>query len=124
MDKKKGNLQELFDSLKYAYESKKGKYSLDTYLDIIGEFADRTIREYQNDNNSYMGGDCHVSSDPMTDNSLIFQIELYFKGPDGQNIKKEATRQIEASRFTSESVERIKSAQELVFPIEAPTGGN
>ena len=33
--------RELWDSIKYCKESKSGKYSIDTYLDIVGEYTDR-----------------------------------------------------------------------------------
>lgn len=40
---------ELLNSIKYLKESKKGKYSLDTYLDIIGEYTDRLKKQKKMD---------------------------------------------------------------------------
>ena len=35
---------ELWDAIKFCKESKSGKYSLDTYLDIVGEYTDIQIK--------------------------------------------------------------------------------
>lgn len=122
-DKKEGILQELFDSFKYMRESKKGKYSLDTYLDIVGEYADRLIVQCKNEGYGYMGGHCKVSSDVEQPNQFLFQIELFFEKDDGNNLKKEAERCLTCSMFTSETITRIKEHKEMVFDIKEPAEG-
>lgn len=121
-DKKDSILQELFDAFKYMRESKKGKYSLDTYLDIIGEYTDRLILQCQKDGCVYMGGNCKVCVADKCLNQILFRIELFFEDKEKKGVIKEAERHLECSKFTTESVVKIKENGELIFEIEAPAG--
>lgn len=119
-DKKRGILQEFFDSFKYMRESIKGKYSLDTYLDIVGEYADRLIIACRNEGYNYMGGSCKVSSDNNHTNHFLFRVELFFENNEGNNLKKDAERYLECNMFTSETVAKIREKKEMIFDIDSP----
>ena len=114
-------LGELLDSIKYMIESKKGKYSLDTYLDIIGEFTDKLILEAENKEKlTYKGGECHVSPDQES-GAFNFLVTLYFHDQDGKQIIKEAKRSLAMSKFTSETVTEI--GDEKNYEISRPEAG-
>ena len=94
-------MSELWNSIKYAIESKQGKYDLDTYLDIVGEYADRLIAESEKKENLlYQGGQCEVT---QLEDCYQFAVKLYFKSEDGTDVLKEASKKIGKNRFTSET---------------------
>lgn len=116
-----GAFKEIFESIKFCVDSKKGKYSLDTYLDIVGEYADRQIIACENEGLEYLGGECAVKKS-KTDSSLLeFSVELYFENEQGESIKKEAKRNLPLSKFVGETVSSIGS-ETLKFNIQKPGG--
>ena len=106
-DKTPSAFSELFRSIKFAIESKSGKYSLETYLDIIGEFTDRQIWEAKKSGRSYTGGECTVQISDVNPENYLFQIEMFFRDKDGSAVKEEASREIPKSKFVSETQEQI-----------------
>lgn len=114
---KKSVLDELVDSFRFYKESKKGKYSLNTYLEIIGEYTDRIILQSENEALIYEGGTCTVKNNKL-EASFDFIVKMYFKNDDGTNILKEATRSIKKDKFTSETENDV--VEELIFEINRP----
>ncbi len=114
-------LKEMFDSIKFCMDSKKGKYSLDTYLDIVGEYADRQIIAGKNKGMEYFGGECTVKKNKTEPDVLEFSVELYFENQQGESIKKEAKRKLPLSKFVDETASAIGS-ETLKFNIQKPGG--
>ena len=115
---KKGSLKELMDSIIYCIESKKGLYSLDTYLDILSEYADKQILSAEREEElCYMGGKCEISlneSEPY----INMSVTLYFVDNENNNVVKEASRKLPLSRFTSETPAQIGGG--LTYEIDKP----
>lgn len=102
-------MSELWNSIKYAIESKQGKYDLDTYLDIVGEYADRLIAKAEKEEKIlYQGGNCEVT---QQENIYQFTVKLYFKAEDRTDVLKEASRKIEKKRFTSETMRMLEQSK-------------
>ena len=113
-------IDELFDALKFYRDSKRGKYSLDTYLDIIGEYADRQILEAeQKEGLKYLGGQCEVWRLREDAKEIHFAVHLYFSDENGENIEKEACRDISIAKFVRET-QQIIGTEKQVFDIEDP----
>lgn len=117
MKKESSVLNELIKAFKYYIESKKGKYSLKTYLDIIGEYTDRLIVTGEKEGFSFLGGTCTVANNEH-DATYDFKIEMYFQDNEGNNITKEATRSLNKRRFTTETEDEVKN--ERKFEIYKP----
>lgn len=123
MDKENTNvLKEMMDAIKFCIDSKKGKYSLDTYLDILGEYADRQIINEENEGLEYIGGKCSVKASGNDSRYIEFAVKLYFEDQHGEPVKKEAKRELPWNKFVSETV-NIIGEKTLVYNIENP-GGN
>ena len=116
-----GAFKEMFNSIKFCIDSKKGKYSLDTYLDIVGEYADRQIIAGKNEGLEYFGGECTVKKSETDSSILEFSVELYFENQQGESIKKEAKRNLPLSKFVDETANVI-SSETLKFNIKKPGG--
>lgn len=106
-------MSELWKAIKYAIESKQGKYDLDTYLDIVGEYAERLIAESEKKENLlYQGGHCEVT---QMEDCYQFAVKLYFMSEDGADTIKEASKKIKKNRFTSETRSRLEESK--IFEI-------
>ena len=93
---------ELWDAIKYCKESKNGKYTLDTYLDIVGEYTDRQIKGAEDTGLRYIGGACKVTNSFDAD-VFDFEINMYFEDEKGKRVIKEAKRGLPKNRFVSET---------------------
>lgn len=118
--KETGALNEFFDAIKFCLESKKGRYSLQTYLDIVGEYADRQILASEENGLTYMGGDCRVKMNNSA-KVIVFNVKLFFKDRTGESIEKGAERELPLNKFVSETVKQIGN-EELIFNISRPEG--
>ena len=110
----KSALDELIGSFRFYSESKKGKYSLDTYLDIIGEYTDRIVLECEKENYTFRGGTCTAKNN-NAECTYDFTVKIYFQDNDGKEIVKEATRSLPKERFTSETENEL--TDEKIFEI-------
>ena len=113
--------QELWDSILFCVDSQRGKYSLETYLDIIGEYADRLIIKTQENGVTYTGGECNVNKDPDGKN-YDFEVSLYFRDGEDNVIKKQASRKIAMDKFTRETKSSIND-KKTQYKIDKPLGG-
>ncbi len=113
--------QELINSIHFAVDSKKGKYSLESYLEILGEYTDRVILSAKQEGFSFTGGTCSVFKSKDTTESLIFSIKIFFRDRNGAQMSKEAQRTFPADKFTRGAVLAI-SSEALIFNIEEPKG--
>ena len=113
-DQQKSAWNKLWDAIKYFMESKRGKYTLDTYLDIVGEYTDRQIKAAEETGLRYVGGTCKVTS--LTDKDVfVFEIKMYFEDLKGKNVLKEAKRSLPKNRFVSETSRIVED--EVSFEI-------
>lgn len=107
---------ELWNSIKYCKESKSGKYSLDTYLDILGEYTDRQIIEAEEGGLTYLGGECQVIN--LSDNTYEFSIQMFFSDDSGEKIIKDAKRNLPKNKFVSETNQAV--GEKIKFEIQRP----
>ena len=110
--------RELWESIQYMFDSKKGKYSLETYLGILSEYTDRLILAAKKDDLSYTGGECRIKKEEGNE-YLEFHIEMFFLDKEKNAIKKEAARKLPVKRFTTETLRRIDD-KEIKFEITSP----
>ena len=108
---------ELWDSIKCCKESKRGKYSLDTYLDIVGEYTDRQIKLAAEEGLTYLGGECQITNSNET-NTYDFAIKMFFEDSKGENITKEANRNLPKERFVSEMDREV--GDKIRYEIQRP----
>lgn len=119
--KNKSAWKEFLESIQFCFDSKKGKYSLESYLEIIGEYTDQLILQTENSGLLYTGGECIVSKS-MEEGFYDFGVMMYFVDEQDNAIKKEAFRKIPVTKFTRETAEQI-GTEKLKFSIEKPEGG-
>lgn len=108
---------ELLYSIKYFRESKKGKYSLDTYLDIVGEYTDRQIKKAEEKGFKYLGGECQITNSYDT-NTYDYAVQMFFLDSKGEKIVKEAKRNIPKDKFVSETDGKV--GERIKFEIQRP----
>lgn len=108
---------ELWDSIKFYKESKKGKYSLDTYLDIVGKYTDRQIKEAEEKGLLYLGGECQITNSCET-NTFDFEVKMFFVDNEGKKIVKEAKRNLPKAKFVTETDREV--GEKIKFEIQRP----
>lgn len=108
---------DLWDAIKFCKESKSGKYSLDTYLDIIGEYTDRQINAAETEGLTYLGGECQITN-LFEANVYDFEVKMFFKDDNGENIEKSAKRSLPKDKFVSETDREI--GEKIKFEIQRP----
>lgn len=118
MDKENA-LKEMLDSVKFSIESKKGKYSLDTYLDILGEYTDLQIINGEKEGLEYIGGKCSDKVCEKNPEYMEFVVELYFENQWGEPVKREARRNIPLNKFVSETISTV-GKETLSFYVYYP----
>lgn len=107
----------LWDSIKFCKESKSGKYSLDIYLDIVGEYTDGQIKLAETEGLIYLGGECQITNSYDTQ-TYDFEVKMYFEDSKGEKIVKEARRNMPKDRFVSETDQKI--GDKIRFEIQKP----
>lgn len=116
-DKDTSIWSELWDSIKFCKESKSGKYSLDTYLDIVGEYTDRQIKSAEDEGMTYLGGECQITNSYET-NTYDFEVKMFFEDCKDEKIVKEAKRSLPKDKFVSETDREI--GKKIKFEIQRP----
>ena len=118
MSKKSDSMfRELIQAIQYCFDSKKGRYSLETYLEIVGEYTDRTIISAEKEGMRYLGGECEVK---LGKNEIIdFEVEMFFENRKGQSQRKVANRELPFDKFTRETISTLEAGM-LKFNIEKP----
>ena len=118
---KKSTFQELIDSIHFYFDSKRGRYSLETYLQIISKYVDSLILSTEKEGMKYLGGDCKVKKNNEQDGFLSFHVEMFFEDINGNAIKKEAHRNLKIEKFTKGTINLIGN-DEKKFNIDKPEG--
>jgi hypothetical protein len=117
MESKKSSVKELFDAIVYVFDSIRKKISLETYLSIISEYADRLILMEKKNGNAYLGGKCHIKK--LDEQNLNFYVEMYFRNQTGKQYQKEASRVLPSKKFIRETMKQLN--EEKVFEIIEPS---
>lgn len=122
VEKRGGMWDAIKSALKFTYQSAQGKYSLETYLEVLGQYTDDEIREFTSSGHSYGGGELVFSTD-KSDVSIKAVLKMYFvETSTGKYKMKKAERYLEKSMFTDEAVDQIENKGEMAFEINAPEG--
>lgn len=108
---------ELWNSILFCKESQNGKYSLDTYLDIVGEYTDRQIKAAEDEGLKYIGGECQITNLCET-GTFDFEITMFFEDCTGAKILKEARRNLPKNKFVSETNDKVDG--KIRFEIQRP----
>lgn len=108
---------ELWESIKFCKESQSGKYSLDVYLDIVGEYTDRQIKAAEAEGLTYLGGECKIINSYET-KTYEFEVKMYFEDNKGERTAKEAKRNMPKDTFVSETDRII--GDKIRFEIHRP----
>lgn len=108
---------ELWDSIKFCKESKSGKYSLDTYLDIVGEYTDGQIKLAESEGLTYLGGECQITNWYET-KTYDFEVKMFFEDSKGEKIIKKAKINLPKDKFVSETDREI--GKKIRFEIQRP----
>ncbi len=123
VEKRGGIWDAIKSALKFTHQSAQGKYSLETYLEVLGEYTDDEIREFIASGHTYGGGEV-VFSTEKSDVSIKAVVKMYFvETATGQNKMKKAERLLEKSMFTDEAVDLIEKKGEIAYQINAPMEG-
>lgn len=111
--------QDWKQAFQHLIQSALGKYTLETYLESLGEFTDSEIRTQVKHGLIYHGGEVSFSADPGTAD-ISATVCLQFQDRTGQWKQRKAERSLCKSMFTQETVQRLEEAEELSFEISAP----
>ncbi len=120
VEKRMGFWDAIKSALKFTHQSAQGKYSLETYIEVLGKYTDDEIREFTSKGHKYSGGEA-VFTTSASDVSIKAVVKMYFvDGETGQNMMKKAERFLEKTMFTDEAIDLIEKKGELAFEIKAP----
>lgn len=107
-----------WEQLLYLLDSMRGKYSFDTYLEVMNDFIDEEIRNMQAQGLRYTGG--HVVFEDRNDDCDI-QVELFFLHPQSNQYSvKRAKRQLPKKKFVRRDIELLEKQEKLEFNVEKP----
>ena len=120
MDTKKGALTELKESLGYLFQSIQGRYSMESYLDILGEFTDEQINIALDSGYIYRGGELTFSTDPDQDVVKASVTMRFYDKDSNKDITKKAERQLKKKTFTSEAIKYLEDNTEVTYEIKPP----
>lgn len=121
MEEHNSMIKDFLDAVQFYIDSKRGKYSLETYLKIISEYADKLILESKE--MMYIGGECRVRKKIEQEEFLEFYIAMFFRDKDDNEYMKEACRKLSVKKFTKETIRTI-GEQEYIYQIDEPERKN
>ncbi len=107
-------------ALKYAFHSAKGRYNLDSYLEILSRFTDEEINSELDKGFVYDGGEVTFYAQQ---NKNVFKIVIEMIFYDIENKKKylkKAERELEKKMFVEETISQLEKNGITTFEIKAP----
>ena len=120
IDKKSDIWDNIKKALIFAAQSAQGKYSLETYLEVLGEYTDQEITEFTSNGYLYGGGEV-VFSTKKGDPNVKAVVKMYFLETATKKDKlKKAERLLEKKMFTDEAIAEFEKKGEVAFEINAP----
>lgn len=112
--------EELKGAFKYLFQSARGKYSLETYLEILSEFTDDEINTALDNGDTYAGGEAVFYSIVNSD-TIHATVEMRFYNENDLKVRtKKAERDLERKIFTDEALATIDRNGETAFEIKVP----
>lgn len=112
----KSLFSELFDAIVFCLDSKAKKFSLDTYLDIIGKYTDKLIVGEEKNGNSFVSGKCRAE---LENDGIMFTVCMFFVDQNNMSYEKKASRKLPKTRFTHETIAILKNGP-AEFDIDKP----
>lgn len=113
-------ISDFFKSIGYMFQSMKGRFTIESYLELISEFTDETIVHSRNEGLIYIGGECKIKFNEELKDKITIIIEMQFKTRDGKWKQKRAQREIDQNKFVSQVIDEIKEKKELKYEINEP----
>ena len=110
----------LWDQILYLLDSIQGKYSFESYLQIMSDFVDHEILQTQASGLNYTGGHIIFSTEPAQTDCTV-EVELYFAPPETTTYTvKRAVRQLPKAKFVRKDVAMLEKELRLEFEVEKP----
>lgn len=113
-------INDLFKSIGYMFQSIKGRFTIESYLELISEFTDETILQSKKEGLVYIGGECKIKFNEELKDKITVVIEMQFKTRSGEWKQKRAQREIDKNKFVSDAINQIKEKKELKYEISEP----
>lgn len=109
--------KEFKESLCYAVEAKKGKFSLNTYLSRLSNSIDTYIKQTQvKENLQFQSGYIEVSTER---DNVTFSIHLNFVEQNSTTTEKILCKSMAVTQFTDDTISILQKG-EKIYTIDAP----
>lgn len=109
--------KEFKESLHYAVEVKKGKFSLNVYLNRLSDSIDAYIKEMQiKENSQFQSGYIEVSTER---DNVTFSIHLNFVEQNSTTTEKILCKSIPLSQFTDNTLSELEKGKKI-YAVDAP----
>ena len=113
-------VKEFKSAIKYFFQSVKGRYSIDSYLEIMSEFTDGEINAALDNGEVYGGGEVTFWSVSNSD-TLDVTVEMRFYDDKEKKIKtRKAERKLQRKLFTDDALKVFDNNGQTTFEIKAP----
>lgn len=113
-------VKEFKSAMKYFFQSVKGRYSIDSYLEILSEFTDGEINAALDNGEVYGGGEVTFLSVSNGD-ALDVTVEMRFYDDKEKKIKtRKAERKLQRKLFTDDALKVFDNNGQTTFEIKAP----
>lgn len=113
-------VKEFKSAMKYFFQSVKGRYSIDSYLEILSEFTDGEINAALDNGEVYGGGEVTFLSVSNGD-ALDVTVEMRFYDDKEKKIKtRKAERKLQRKLFTDDALKVFDNNGQTSFEIKAP----
>ncbi|WP_125141627.1 hypothetical protein [Clostridium transplantifaecale] len=127
MSEKEKSIKELTEkfmsTLYELFQSSQGKYTLEMYINLVGEFTDEVIMASKRKGLSFNEGSCFIRDIGTNKDVFTIFLEMYFIDISGKKILEKAEREMEKRKFTYDSIKQIETKRCMEFIIEKPSKG-
>lgn len=107
-------------TLKFTYQSAIGKYSLETYLEVLGEYTDSEIIDFLEKGYTYGGGEVTFLTEKSEDTIKVMVKMYFFERITKKNKLKQAERSLEKNIFTDETIKTLEEKRLVMYEINEP----
>ena len=109
--------KEFKESLHYAVEAKKGKFSLNTYLSRLSDSIDTYIKQTQvKENLQFQSGYIEVSTER---DNVTFSIHLNFVEQNSTTTEKILCKSIPLTQFTDNTLSELERGKKI-YAVDVP----
>ena len=103
--------KEFKESLCYAVEAKRGKFSLNTYLSRLSDSIDTYIKEIQvKENSQFQSGHIEVSTER---DNVTFSIHLNFVEQNSTTTEKILCKSIPLTQFADDTLSELEKGKKI-----------